>query len=151
MSTPQLFPLDAALRGIRERFADAVIDSDRTSLRERTVVVPAARLAEVAHAVAHEWSGTFVSEWLALAGGFAGPRPAFAIIALAALTAGFLGIAFHWTRMVMGKPRDSFKDPMPRHSRTPLWALAVLLVTLGVWLPAPLRALVESAMTSVRP
>ncbi len=61
MSTPQLFPLDAALRGIRERFADAVIDSDRTSLRERTVVVPAARLAEVAHAVAHEWSGTFVT------------------------------------------------------------------------------------------
>ena len=31
--------------GIRERFADCVIDADRTSLRERTVVVPAERLA----------------------------------------------------------------------------------------------------------
>ena len=96
-------------------------------------------------------AGTFVSEWLALAGGFAGPRPVFAMIALAALAAGFVGIVFHWTRMVMGKPRDTFKDPMPRHARAPLWALAVLLVTLGVWLPAPLRALVESAMASVRP
>jgi hydrogenase-4 component F len=96
-------------------------------------------------------AGTFVSEWLALAGGFAGPRPAFAIIALAALAVGFLGIAFHWTRMVMGKPRETFKDPMPHSARTPLWVLAVVLVTLGVWLPAPLRALLESAMTSVRP
>ncbi len=96
-------------------------------------------------------AGTFVSEWLALAGGFAGPRPVFAFVALAALAAGFLGIAFHWTRMVMGKPRESFRDPMPRHSRGPLWVLAVLLVTLGVWLPTPVRALLESAMTSVRP
>lgn len=57
----ELFPLDSALRGIRERFADAVIDADRTSLRERTVVVPAARLAEVARAVAREWGGAFVT------------------------------------------------------------------------------------------
>lgn len=56
-----LFPLDSALRGIRERFSDAVIDADRTSLRERTVVVPAARLAEVAHAVAHEWGGQLLT------------------------------------------------------------------------------------------
>ncbi len=59
--TGELFPLDAALRGIRERFADAVIDADRTSLRERTVVVPAARLAEVSRAVVHEWGGAFVT------------------------------------------------------------------------------------------
>ncbi|HEY6196271.1 MAG TPA: NADH-quinone oxidoreductase subunit C [Candidatus Eisenbacteria bacterium] len=57
----ELFPLDSALRGIRERFSDAVIDADRTSLRERTVVVPAARLAEVARAVSEEWGGAFVT------------------------------------------------------------------------------------------
>ena len=57
----ELFPLDQALRGIRERFSDAVIDADRTSLRERTVVVPAERLAEVAGAVANEWGGTLVT------------------------------------------------------------------------------------------
>ena len=96
-------------------------------------------------------AGTFVSEWLALAGGFAGPRPVFAMIALASLTAGFIGIIFHWTRMVMGRPRETFKDPLPRSTRLPLWVLAVLLVTLGVWLPAPVRALLESAMGSIRP
>ena len=96
-------------------------------------------------------AGTFVSEWLALAGGFAGPRPAFAIAALVALASGFLGITFHWSRMLMGKPRDNFKDALPRSARVPMWSLAVLLVTLGVWLPSPLRALIESAMHSVRP
>ena len=96
-------------------------------------------------------AGTFVSEWLALAGGFAGPRPAYAFAALAALASGFAGIAFHWSRMVMGKPREGFADPLPRSARVPMWSLAVLLVMLGVWLPAPLRALLESAMRSVRP
>ena len=56
-----LFPLDNALRGIRERFADAVIDAERTSLRERTVVVPAARLAEVAGVLANEWGGALIA------------------------------------------------------------------------------------------
>jgi len=56
-----LFPLDRALRGIRERFADAVIDAERTSLREHTVVVPAARLAEVAGAVVREWGGALLT------------------------------------------------------------------------------------------
>jgi hydrogenase-4 component F len=100
-------------------------------------------------------AGTFVSEWLALAGGFAGPRPAYAIAALAALATGFVGITFHWSRMLMGKPREGleggFQDRLPRSARVPMWSLAVLLVTLGVWLPAPVRALIESAMRSVRP
>jgi Ni,Fe-hydrogenase III large subunit/Ni,Fe-hydrogenase III component G len=56
-----LFPLDNALRGIRERFADAVIDAERTSMRERTVVVPAERLAEVAGALVNEWGGTLIA------------------------------------------------------------------------------------------
>lgn len=57
----ELFPLDRALRGIRERFGDAVIDADRASLREHVVVVPAERLAEVAGAVANEWGGTLLT------------------------------------------------------------------------------------------
>ncbi len=61
VTSGDLFPLDAALRGIRERFADAVIDADRTSLRERTVVVPAERLAEVAAALTQEWGGALLT------------------------------------------------------------------------------------------
>lgn len=96
-------------------------------------------------------SGTFVSEWLSLAGGFAGPRPVFAILALAALVTGFLGLVFHWSRMLMGPPREGFQDALPRRARVPLWALATLLVTFGLWLPAPVRALIERAMESIRP
>jgi hypothetical protein len=32
-----------------------------------------------------------------------------------------------------------------------LWTLAVVLLVLGVWLPAPVRALIESAVQAVRP
>jgi Ni,Fe-hydrogenase III large subunit/Ni,Fe-hydrogenase III component G len=57
----ELFPMDRALRGIRDRFADAVIDAERTSLREHLVVLPAERLAEVAGAVANEWGGLLLT------------------------------------------------------------------------------------------
>jgi hypothetical protein len=54
--------------------------------------------------------------------------------------------------MLMGKPREGgFRDRLPRSARVPMWSLAVLLVTLGVWLPSPLRLLIESAMRSLRP
>ena len=57
-----LFPLDRALRGIRDRFADAVIDADRTSrCASAPSCVPAGRLAEVAGAVANEWDGTLLT------------------------------------------------------------------------------------------
>ncbi len=57
----ELFPLESALRGLRERFADAVLDADRTSLREHQVVVPAARVRDVAAAVHREWGGTLIA------------------------------------------------------------------------------------------
>ena len=56
-----LYPLEQALRGLKERFADAVIDSDRNSMRERLVVVPAERLREVATAIHREWGGALVT------------------------------------------------------------------------------------------
>ena len=96
-------------------------------------------------------AGTFMSEWLAIAGGFAGPHPLLAILALIALAAGFIGLAFHFAHMLMGPAREAFTDPMPRATRVPLWGLATVLVVLGVWLPSPVRALVEQAMTVVRP
>ncbi len=57
----ELFPLERALRGLKERFADAVIDADRGSVREHLVVVPAARLADVARALHAEWGGALVT------------------------------------------------------------------------------------------
>jgi len=57
----ELFPLERTLRGLRERFADAVIDADRNSMREHQVVVPAARLRDVAAAVHREWGGALIT------------------------------------------------------------------------------------------
>lgn len=96
-------------------------------------------------------AGTFVSEWLALAGGFASGHGVAARVALASLVVVFLGLAFHWSRMLLGRPREDFADPLPPGSHAPLWLLAGALVVLGVYLPAPIRALVEQASRVVRP
>ena len=95
-------------------------------------------------------TATFLSEWLALTGGFAGPHRTGATIALVAFVIVFAGLAFHWTRMALGKARARFDDRLPASSRVPLWALLALLVLFGLWLPAPVRALVEQAAQVVR-
>jgi len=96
-------------------------------------------------------AGTFVSEWLALAGGFASSQGVAARIALAALVVVFLGLTFHWSRMLLGRPREGFADPLPAGSHAPMWALAAVLLVLGVYLPAPVRALIEQAAQVVLP
>lgn len=95
--------------------------------------------------------GTFVSEWMTLAGGFASRHAGATIMALAALTLVFVALAYHFSRMVLGKARDGFADPLPPRTRVPLAALAGAAILLGVWLPTPVRALIEHAMLSIRP
>ncbi len=96
-------------------------------------------------------AGTFVSEWLALTGGFGGPRLGAAIVAIAAFVVVFAGLAYHWTRMALGPPRARFEDRLPAASRLPLWILLGLLLLLGAWVPAPVRALLEQAARVVLP
>jgi hydrogenase-4 component F len=96
-------------------------------------------------------AATFQSEWLALAGGFAGPHPVPAIVACIAFVIAFAGIAFHWTRIALGRPRAQYADHLPASSRAPLWALLALLVLFGIWLPSPVRAQVEQAAGVLRP
>jgi Ni,Fe-hydrogenase III large subunit/Ni,Fe-hydrogenase III component G len=57
----ELFPFETALRGLRERFADALLDADRVSLREHIAVVRLERLPEVAAAVHREWGGALAT------------------------------------------------------------------------------------------
>lgn len=96
-------------------------------------------------------AATFASEWLTLAGGFASAHRSHALVALVAVGIVFMGLAFHFSRMAMGAKRDRFVDPLPPIARAPLWLLFAALFVLGVWLPAPLRALIEQAARVVHP
>ncbi len=91
-------------------------------------------------------AATFLSEWLSLAGAFASPHRGAAVAAVVALVIVFAGLTFHWGRMVLGRARPRFTDLLPAASRAPLWALLAVLVLLGFWLPAPLRALLDRAV-----
>ncbi|MEO5988682.1 MAG: proton-conducting transporter membrane subunit [Candidatus Eisenbacteria bacterium] len=94
--------------------------------------------------------GTFASEWMTLAGGFASRRAGATIVALVALTLVFTAITHRFSRIILGKARERFADPLPARTRVPLVALAGAAIVLGVWLPTPVRALIEHAMLSIR-
>lgn len=96
-------------------------------------------------------AGTFFSEWLALAGGFATARSGGAIVALVALVLAFLGFVFHLTRMLLGSPRAGFRDALPARASLPMAVLAAVTLALGLWLPAPLRTLIEQASRELLP
>jgi hydrogenase-4 component F len=93
----------------------------------------------------------FLSEWLVLAGGLTAGKVVPVLAALAMLAVVFAALAFHWTRMALGKPRADFRDPLPPDSLRPLWLLAVALLVLGVWLPPPLRRLLTQAAVVIKP
>jgi hydrogenase-4 component F len=92
----------------------------------------------------------FLSEWMVLIGGLRAGKTAAVIAALAMLAMVFAALAFHWTRMALGKPRADFRDPLPRDSHRPLWLLAALLLVLGAWFPAPLHRLLLEAASAIR-
>jgi hydrogenase-4 component F len=93
----------------------------------------------------------FLSEWLVMLGGLRAGKQAAVIVALLALAVVFVALAFHWTRMALGKPRAPFTDPLPASSHRPLWLLATAVILLGVWLPGPMRALMEQAARVIKP
>lgn len=93
----------------------------------------------------------FVSTWLVVAGGLGAARPGVTGAALALLVLVFAGLAFHWTRVLLGAPRAGRRDPLPAAALAPLWGLASALLALGLWTPDPWRRLVEQAAAVLRP
>ena len=93
----------------------------------------------------------FLSEWMVLVGGLQAGKVAAVALALALLATVFAALAFHWTRMALGRPRADFRDPLPADSHRPLWLLAGALVVLGVWLPEPVRRLLSQAAAVIKP
>lgn len=95
--------------------------------------------------------GTFASEWMTLAGGFASRHAGAAIVALIGLTLVFIALAYHFSHIVLGRAREGFVDALPARTRVPMALLAASAILLGVWLPTPVRDLIEHAMRSIRP
>jgi hydrogenase-4 component F len=93
----------------------------------------------------------FLSEWMVLIGGLGARKVAAVVTALVLLATVFAALAFHWTRMALGRPHADFRDPLPADSHRPLWLLAGALVVLGVWLPDPVRRLLSQAAAVIKP
>ena len=92
----------------------------------------------------------FLSEWMVILGGLEARKIAAVALALVLLAVVFAALAFHWTRMALGRPHPGFRDPLPRDSHRPLWLLAALLLLLGVWLPPPLHRLLSEAAAVIK-
>jgi hypothetical protein len=53
--------------------------------------------------------------------------------------------------VALGRAHAGYTDPLPASSHGPMWLLLALLLMLGVWLPPPLRSLLEQAAGVLRP
>jgi hydrogenase-4 component F len=93
----------------------------------------------------------FLSEWMVLIGGLEARKVAAVVTALVLLATVFAALAFHWTRMALGRPRADYRDPLPADSHRPLWLLAAALLILGVWIPEPVHRLLSQAAAVIKP
>lgn len=91
--------------------------------------------------------GTFISEFTILRGMFQEGEIAAAVMFLAGLAVVFIGMGAIVLEMVQGPPPDG--APPPRRESLaallPIATLVAAVAVLGVWLPPPLRDLLEAA------
>ena len=90
--------------------------------------------------------GTFFSEFAILQAAFAQGRPVIAILYVLLLALIFVAMASVFLRMLQGDPESS---PAPARERLLSWlppaALGALALIAGLWIPAPLAALLHDA------
>ncbi len=87
----------------------------------------------------------FQSEFMVLRAGFAGQHLAVSILLVACLVGIFCGFFHHVTQLVLGPPSGAPREPVCRWKTYPVIGLALLVITMGFWLPAPLYQLVNGA------
>ena len=86
----------------------------------------------------------FQSEFLIVRAGFDGGHPAPAVFLILFGIGIFIGVLLHIANLVLGPSEE--KGPVRRPWRdASLLALAVVLVVIGFWMPAPLLALIRGA------
>jgi hydrogenase-4 component F len=87
----------------------------------------------------------FQSEFMILRAGFASQHTVLAILFIALLVAVFAGFFYHIAQLVLGPASGPPQEEGCRWKTYPVMALALLVVILGFWLPAPLYSLIKSA------
>jgi len=87
----------------------------------------------------------FQSEFLIVRAGFAAHHTISSILLVSMAAAIFCGFLYHVTQLVFGTPRGFPRGEPSRWKTYPVIFLALVIVVLGFWLPAPVYKLVEGA------
>lgn len=87
----------------------------------------------------------FQSEFIVLRAGFASRHLALSILFVACIVAIFCGFFHHVTQLVFGPPSGAPREPLSRWKTYPVIGLALMVIAMGFWLPAPLYQLVDGA------
>jgi hydrogenase-4 component F len=87
----------------------------------------------------------FLSEFTVLRAGFAAQRTGAVILFVAFVVAIFCGFLYHITQLIFGAPSGLPRGEFSRWKTYPVIALALIVIVLGFWLPAPVYSLVDGA------
>jgi len=87
----------------------------------------------------------FQSEFMVLRAGFAGNYLGASILCIVCLAAIFCGFFHHVAQLVLGPPTGVPREAICRWKTYPVIGLALLVVGMGFWLPAPVYQLVNGA------
>jgi hydrogenase-4 component F len=87
----------------------------------------------------------FQSEFMVLRSGFASQHVGLSILFVACLVAIFCGFFHHVTQLVLGPPSGAPREVICRWKTYPVIGLALLVIAIGFWMPAPLYQLINGA------
>ncbi|MDR3413939.1 MAG: hydrogenase 4 subunit F [Formivibrio sp.] len=87
----------------------------------------------------------FQSEFMVLRAGFLSQHVGLSVLFVICITAIFCGFFHHVTQLVFGPPSGVPREVFSRWKTYPVIGLALIVVIIGFWLPAPLYQLVDGA------
>jgi hydrogenase-4 component F len=89
--------------------------------------------------------GMFQSEFMVLRAGFAAQHLGLSILFVVCVVAIFCGFFHHVTQLVLGPPSGAPREMFSLWKRYPVIGLALVVIVIGFWLPAPLYQLIDGA------
>jgi hydrogenase-4 component F len=87
----------------------------------------------------------FQSEFMVLRAGFGAQHVGLSILLVICLVTIFCGFFHHVTQLVLGPPSGAPREKIILWKRYPVIVLAIAVIVMGFWLPAPLYRLIDGA------